>query len=117
MRTLTLLVLFTAACSGGGGDDGRLIIWSPHGRLTATIPAHGRSWLTSLAALPTGYLVSAGTDGHVLLWRWTGYSLRQVSSIASAARCLAARLAADGRETIAIAHADAGLSSWTISAS
>lgn len=101
----------------GGGDDGTLTIWNPQGRLTVTIPAHGSSWLTSLAALTTGYLVSGGTDGRVLLWRWTGHSLRHLSRIASAARCLAARLDDDGRETIAIAHADAGLSSWTISTS
>jgi WD40 repeat protein len=101
----------------GGGDDGGLVIWNPDGRLTATVPAHGSSWLTSLAALSTGYLVSGGTDGRILLWRWAGHSLLPLSGIASAARCLAARLNDDGRETIAIAHADAGLSSWTISTS
>lgn len=101
----------------GGGDDGCLVMWNPHGRLTATIPAHGSSWVTSLAALPTGYLVSGGTDGQVLLWRWTGQAIHRLGGVATAARCLAARLDGGGRQTIAIAHADAGLSNWTISTS
>jgi WD40 repeat protein len=100
----------------GGGDDGSICIWDLTGRKVGTVRAHGKSWLTSLAALPTGHLVSAGTDDQMILWRFADRELRKVSSVACSVRALAARRTSDGREAVAVAHVDSGLSYWTVQA-
>jgi WD40 repeat protein len=98
----------------GGGDDGAICIWDLTGRKTGTVIAHEKSWLTSLAALPSGCLISAGTDEQVILWQFTGRELRKVSNVACTVRALAARRIRDGRESVAVAHVDSGLSFWTV---
>ncbi|HLK72414.1 MAG TPA: hypothetical protein VKU77_02065 [Streptosporangiaceae bacterium] len=98
----------------GGGDDGDICIWDLSGRKIGIVPAYERSWLTSLAALPTGHLISAGTDDRMILWRFTEQELRKVSDVACSVRALAARRTSAGRESVAVAHADSGVSCWAL---
>jgi WD40 repeat protein len=98
----------------GGGDDGNICIWDLTGRKIGTVAAHGRSWVTSLAALPTGHLISAGTDDRIILWQFVGEELRNISSVASSVRVLTARRTAEGRQSVAVAHADSGISCWAL---
>lgn len=98
----------------GGGDDGNICIWDLTGRKIGTVAAHEGSWLTSLAALPTGHLLSAGTDDRIILWQFAGQELRTMSNVSCSVRALAARRATAGRELVAVAHADSGISYWAL---
>jgi len=98
----------------GGGDDGAIRTWNLTGRMVNTVMAHENEWLTSLVALPSGRLISAGTDDQMILWQFADRELRKVSSVACSVRALAARRISDGRESVAVAHVDSGLSLWSV---
>ncbi len=104
----------------GGGDDGWVHIWDLTGRKAGSISAHN-SWLTSLTAFHNGYLVSGGTDGRMVVWVLEdespqGKSLRRISVVACSVRAMAAGRTLTGNGCLVVAHADSGVSCWTLSA-
>ncbi len=100
----------------GGGGDGYLWVWDLAGRRTRSSSRHN-SWLTSLAAFRKGYLISGGTDGQMIMWKLEGQSMRQISVIGCSVRALAAGQTRAGNGCLVAAHADSGVSYWTLSAS
>jgi WD40 repeat protein len=99
----------------GGGDDGRVWIWDlVSGKVVASFSGHD-SWLTSLTALPSGHLISSGTDGRLSVWAPEGQNLRLLSVVACSVRALSAGQTREGNGCLAIAHADTGVSYWTLS--
>lgn len=98
----------------GGGDDGCLWIWDWAGRKVGSFSGHN-SWLTSLAAFRNRYLISGGTDGRMVMWELEGQSMRRISVVGSSVRALAAGQARAGNGCLVAAHADSGVSYWTLS--
>jgi len=97
----------------GGGDDGCLRIWDSAGRHAGSFSGHS-SWLTSLTAFRNGYLISGGTDGRMVVWKLRGQDMRRISVAGCSVRALAAGQARAGNGCLVAAHADSGVSYWTL---
>ena len=97
----------------GGGDDGRIWIWNLNRRAAELVPAHGSSWLTSLASLGE-HLISAGTDGQMIAWKSGPGGLTRISTVACNVCALAWCQAIDGKNCLAVAHSDSGISYWQL---
>ena len=98
----------------GGGDDGCMWIWDLAGRKVGSFSGHN-SWLTSLTAFRNGYLISGGTDGRMVVWELEDQSLRRISVVACSVRALAAGQTHADNGCLVVAHADSGVSYWTLS--
>jgi WD40 repeat protein len=97
-----------------GGGDGYLWAWDLAGGIARSSSRHN-SWLTSLAAFRKGYVVSGGTDGQMIMWQFGGQGIRQISVVGCSARALAAGQTRAGNGCLVAAHADSGVSYWTLS--
>ena len=96
-----------------GGKDGRLLVWDPAVPQLAQweLTCHD-GWVTSVVALPDGRVISGGTDKCVRVWRVGERAA--LSVVACSAQVLAAGQSRSGDGILAIAHAGAGLSIWSI---
>jgi F-box and WD-40 domain protein CDC4 len=97
-----------------GGDDGCLWIWDSAGHKAGSFSGHN-SWLTSLTAFRNGYVISGGTDGRMVMWELDGQGMRRISVVGCSVRALAAGQARTGNGCLVAAHADSGVSYWTLS--
>jgi WD40 repeat protein len=97
----------------GGGDDGVMCMWNMAGHQVGNFAAHG-SWLTSIVTLRNRYVISGGTDSLLIVWDAAGGSLRRINSVTCSVRVLAAGKTRAGGECVVVAHADSGISYWTL---
>lgn len=97
----------------GGGDDGRIWIWDLQRRAAEPVAAHDSSWLTSLASLGE-HLISAGADGQMIAWKSGPDGLTRIGTVACNVCTLAWRQTNDGKNCLAVAHTDSGISYWQL---
>jgi WD40 repeat protein len=97
----------------GAGDDGTLVMWDRAGFQVDTYSRHS-SWLTSVTSLRGRYLISGGTDSQIVVWELKGAKLEPISSASCSVRALGAGRTLAGRDCLAVAHADSGVSYWTL---